>query len=111
MLSAVWLRNVAGPNTARVGSSSAIRSQVSLTGCCPCLCLAREASLEPEEDAEVLGQQQVLELAAHEDDHGVVPEALVEALGRVEGLGVAIDEAVRGRLGVRAASPQPLRGA
>ena len=59
--------------------------------------LAREAALEPQQLAEVGGQQQVLEVAPGEDDDRVFAEDLAQVLGRPVGGGVGVDQGVGAR--------------
>jgi hypothetical protein len=70
--------------------------------------VAGQAALQPQEAAEVVGQHGLRQLAAHQHHHRVVAEVLLEALGRLEAVRVAVDERV-GR-GARL-KPQRERGA
>ena len=59
--------------------------------------VARQAALEPDQRVEVLGQDEVGDVAAHQHDHGLLAEALAVALrGRV-GVARAVHERVGGR--------------
>ena len=70
--------------------------------------VAGQAALQPQHAAEVLRQQRVRELAAHQHDDGLVAEVLLEALGGLEGLRAAVHERVRRRARLQ---PQRQRGA
>ena len=59
--------------------------------------VARQAPLEADQPAEVRGQQDLRQIAAHEHDHRVVAEPLAVALRGLEGVRAAPDERVRRR--------------
>ena len=84
-----------------LGSSSAILAHVSESGCWPSGTLPR-AALEVEQPGEVLGQDELLEVAPDEDHDWVVAELTLEVLGRREALRIAVDEGVRARIGLEA---------
>ena len=66
--------------------------------------VARQAALQPQHAAEVVGQHRVRQLALHEHDHRLVAEVLLEALGGLEALRAAARRACRWRRSARAAA-------
>ena len=92
------LRNVPGPNTTLTGFVRASRAHGPFAAAARRLALrhvAREAALEAEHAEQVRGERRLGERLADEDVHGVVAEALVQALGGGEAGRAAADEGVR----------------
>ena len=106
---AIWftavLMKVPGPNTTfagvELGDLAADRRQLAE----PLLVVghvARQAALEPYQPSEVGGEHRARQLAAHEHQHRLVAEVLLEALGVLEALRAAVHERLGGRAGLEA---------
>ena len=101
-----WLRKVAGPKTTALGSSRAIAAQARRRGLAadhpPAGRLARQAALQRQQPPEVVGAQELAQVALDQDLDRLVPELLVEALGRGVGAGATVDQRVRAAVGLEA---------
>ncbi len=68
--------------------------------------VAGEAALEHQQPPEVLGQDELLEVPLGEDDDRVIPEALPEVLGPLEGGRPVVDELVGAGIGRQPQRPE-----
>ena len=109
---AAVLMKVPGPKTtARVSTSRARGRRSAASREALRRDVARQAALEPDQARRDRGQDRPLEVALDEDDHGVVAELLLEALGRLEASLERDRRACRCRRSARAAARTPPRRA